>query len=130
MSAGTDGTVTSQVFSIDGSNPTFDFASFYSSVSNSEDCEMQFHVSSSSSAIETPAEFKALSQSDGSSLTLAMIDDAYKENAAVYKFYIFAVVEASTQVKTVSHRFILIVESDTEDDGFSWTPRLIGDLSE
>jgi hypothetical protein len=77
---------------------------------------MQFHVSSSSSAIETPAEFKALSQSDGSSLTLAMIDDAYKGKVAVYQFYMFAVVEASTQVKTASQLYTFITYVACQDD--------------
>jgi hypothetical protein len=52
-------------------------------------------VSTSSSVIETPTEFKAISQSDGTLLTLAMIEDAYKEKIAVNQFYIIAVVEAS-----------------------------------
>jgi hypothetical protein len=102
MSTTTDATVVSQSYSLDGSNPTFDFASFYSSVSNSEDCDIQFYVSSSSSDIVTPTEFKAVSQSDGTLLNLAMIDNDYKEKVAIYKFYMIAVVEASAQVKTPS----------------------------
>jgi hypothetical protein len=30
----------------------------------------------------------------------------------------------------VSDKIKIIVESDTEDDGFSWTPTLIGELSD
>jgi hypothetical protein len=73
-------------------------------------------VSTSSSVIETPTEFKAISQSDGTLLTLAMIEDAYKEKIAVNQFYIIAVVEASVQVKTASQLYTFTTYLACQDD--------------